>query len=1493
MYFKKTGLQFYFLVKTYNSFIFQQSCIFWPGYHQEYFSLYDLKMLKEFQEYVQKTRRQLKQEESVAQRKVSRPNGMPDLSGRYEKLQSEVWNQQVFDTNLEPDVNLVNELSHEELLQSAMAREDNEMFLNKRLNTESLLTLINPKGWLNSEVVEYFCKMLQEEYPGSMFVHLNQCLAKSEARTLHASEINVKQSGNIHFIFIRCPKMLFDNSRLTNLSDHWAMASILSDGNVIFGDSLYTNIPINLKAVLNDYYHIKFGKNITKIVNISGGRYFPKQRDGHLCGVIALMNLVLCEDEAVLRILKNNQILPSIQQRKFMIFSPSTYGYYLRQIFMTSYSDGSLNRKMFLSDKDFTLISGILNNVQTQNNRSQEKFQSVSKRKLQKMTKVSETNSKCSDVLPQKNNSNLVLEENANRYNVLGEEDNTNVQLEDVGSDFNDDKTAPEPVSESSLGAKSCSMSSSASKAGTRSSNSQARCNVDSITPTTNKKSLQTRIAYPNRFRNVKKMKGDIVENSKDIVEHAKVIVENSKDIVGNSKFELRVNCDGYSWKRKWKKNAKNRNIKNKVVWSCVEMENGKQCLALKVVSKTDFGKKKNVQYISKHSLPRCGVKPDCNHEPGTPSPSKQIDVQSTPKHSNSLTSKQFFLSTPEHLSISPTKPSTPTTPRHPPPSTEKVPDPRNIRSMLTTPSPLKPAIPTLSLLKSINGSKSVEGSINSGEATTPKETLGTSLQNESMSALDSQEMFNNDDEQSSINDNSMIEGSKKEDNEPENIYNIDGTKAATNNEDEFVIFKMRKKAIKFCRFEINKFVKKFFVENSCAVFVNGLDGTNFDTHSWKSFHGGHGIGTGITTSRCNDSTNCEMRKKKWTCIGKCPGERFCCIYFKEIKIQICLYIGKHTHEIVKDDYMDLRNYNEEDIIEKELNTETVDTANDDDSTGYISSEENDIEEENENKSIKMNKYEERIYKKCQESFEGKEIVMAKHNDIIADTNIIYILKRRNNEKIASIARDGYLYQSNTSRKTMPLILENQGFSYAYNCNGKLVCYNIECPVLNRLTVLNSFQYKKSSPNKCRFCKSELQWEECEGQKYVLRSKETDLSGNKLKYLIIKYEKKHTCGDPEPILDQNVANELKLLFENNPELSPSHAYKSLLEKKIRDRKGYQEILAVVQAFTFDHRAKNIKANVKKDIQGNGDDMACMLKLQTFLSEMPELEIVFKVYTDSYICENCDKYFLARNIDDVLATTCNSCQTDLQHTGPIILLTSIDQIRAAEQMTRPDGMFEYSTLYMDHQNNRIINFNTFNTFFYDFHIQSISSIFTVHSKFEDRYSINLSFKLFDEEYKAILKTENSFRPHGFSSDNAGAISAGLRSHFGAEVRHRTCSFHYLYGAYMHCCNAIGGRSAQVQFLRFSCKLLEAATPQMFEMLYGLFVKWIDKTESRRKKLKPWLKFWYDRKTQWATAYTSLSVNGVNLSEAGQAKYKINNGLKRLKLYQGMINFICQG
>ena len=505
---------------------------------------------------------------------------------------------------------------------------------------------------------------------------------------------------------------------------------------------------------------------------------------------------------------------------------------------------------------------------------------------------------------------------------------------------------------------------------------------------------------------------------------------------------------------------------------------------------------------------------------------------------------------------------------------------------------------------------------------------------------------------------------------------------------------------------------------------------------------------------RCKENKTCQLKKKKWSCSGFCPGSRFCCKFYTSSTIQVCIYIGIHNHKISKLECFDLEDPRDDSEIIVENNpVETEDKKDDtEDASADESSEGSDeedfysssSEEGSSDIKPKLSRYEEKLSKRCKEHFEDKEVIHARKNEIEANTDKIYIIRMGEHEKISTVAKDGYIYESNTTRKKMPQILDSQGLSYSYQCQGRLVCRNSECPVLNRLTVLNSFPMKKSSLRKCRFCNSELEIDECEGMKYILRSKEDQTNSRKSRYIVIKYEENHSCGRPEPVFDQQIVEELKTLFENNPELTPSHAYKSLLEKKIREKKSYKEILNVVHAFTFDHKAKNLKAAVRKEINPSGDELSCILELKKFLDEMPELEIVLRVYTDSFICGECAAYNVASEVNQKLKNECDECKLEMQHTGPMILLTSVDQIRSAEQMTSDDGAFRFSSLFLDHQNSRIINYNSFNSYLYDFHVQSITNIFTVHSKFEDQFSVCLSFKLFEEVYRSIVKSDVPFR-----------------------------------------------------------------------------------------------------------------------------------------------------
>lgn len=66
--------------------------------------------------------------------------------------------------------------------------------------------------------------------------------------------------------------------------------------------------------------------------------------------------------------------------------------------------------------------------------------------------------------------------------------------------------------------------------------------------------------------------------------------------------------------------------------------------------------------------------------------------------------------------------------------------------------------------------------------------------------------------------------------------------------------------------------------------------------------------------------------------------------------------------------------------------------------------------------------------------------------------------------------------------------------------------------------------------------------------------------------------------------------------------------------KIKEGKSPKEILNVVAAFTFDFKSKNLKANVKKAMSLDSNDLAAVFQLEKIVEEMPELGIIVKVAT---------------------------------------------------------------------------------------------------------------------------------------------------------------------------------------------------------------------------------------------------------------------------------------
>ena len=203
--------------------------------------------------------------------------------------------------------------------------------------------------------------MLKEKHPENLFIDLNQALSNSEARTLHAMEMNITQFRNVFFIFNRSSTRILEDEDLTNLN-HWAVGAILESREVIFADPLYNAMPLNFLNFIDDFYKVKYGKRIKQknCVNLSGRKNFPSQRDSSLCGLIALMIVVLLQSQTMVDFFKFNTFRVSLNQLDDLVKWPSSYKVYLRKVFITAYCENEISVNSFLSSEALEKIEKLL-----------------------------------------------------------------------------------------------------------------------------------------------------------------------------------------------------------------------------------------------------------------------------------------------------------------------------------------------------------------------------------------------------------------------------------------------------------------------------------------------------------------------------------------------------------------------------------------------------------------------------------------------------------------------------------------------------------------------------------------------------------------------------------------------------------------------------------------------------------------------------------------------------------------------------------------------------------------------------------------------------------------------------------------------------------------------------------------------------------------------------------------------------------------------------
>ena len=162
----------------------------------------------------------------------------------------------------------------------------------------------------------------------------------------------------------------------------------------------------------------------------------------------------------------------------------------------------------------------------------------------------------------------------------------------------------------------------------------------------------------------------------------------------------------------------------------------------------------------------------------------------------------------------------------------------------------------------------------------------------------------------------------------------------------------------------------------------------------------------------------------------------------------------------------------------------------------------------------------------------------------------------------------------------------------------------------------------------------------------------------------------------------------------------------------------------------------------------------------------KLGVIIKVVIDSFVCASCRNISYSTTEGEEVVSEC--CDNAMVNTGPVVLVTSTDNLKSAMELSCEDGIFSSSTVHVDHQPARCNTMDTLNVAFYDHTLRQMSSLFMTHSMGENQFNVMFEFKLFDIVLKEHFGKSVKFDPFGFTSDNAGGITAGIKLCYGPLV-----------------------------------------------------------------------------------------------------------------------------
>ena len=590
-----------------------------------------------------------------------------------------------------------------------------------------------------------------------------------------------------------------------------------------------------------------------------------------------------------------------------------------------------------------------------------------------------------------------------------------------------------------------------------------------------------------------------------------------------------------------------------------------------------------------------------------------------------------------------------------------------------------------------------------------------------------------------------------------------------------FVEFLVKTSLRKYKLFQLSKEPsikgKGIVVEGDTAVIVcnkekNFQSRGHFDCFNWGKMSKGKQKKVKIGTYNCIEKCNgCTAFKRKWICSGSCEfPDNFCCTYsIPECESLVVLYTNKHSHNPKEDNVVRMQDVTDDDSDEENPSSSPVSStpiraynANNSSECDEL----NGTEMENVKSSMEL---EERLKSSFQDPsfscFKSSSINLTAISKITTNdmNDSFHILEKNESVRAFDACKDGFEYKRGKTKRKFPKLFLNQQI-HRYECYGRLKCVNGECPIFRRLSTLSYTSNKTNADKTCSHCSSGLVEDRCSGTKFILHSHHS-------KFVVVYYSLGHTCGSQDWVIDPNVIEQLTSLFETNDSASSAVAYKKLFEDKLRAALNAQnsqsqnahieDLISVVHSCTQDHVLKNVKQKVIKAKTPLGRGIEAVKLLSDSSSLLHEkLGVIIKVVIDSFVCASCRNISYSTTEGEEVVSEC--CDNAMVNTGPVVLVTSTDNLKSAMELSCEDGIFSSSTVHVDHQPARCNTMDTLNVAFYDHTLRQMSSLFMTHSMGENQFNVMFEFKLFDIVLKEHFGKGAKLDPFGFGSDNAGCM-----------------------------------------------------------------------------------------------------------------------------------------